>query len=228
MSKVLKRTIDIVGSAVGLVLLLPAFAVVAAVIKLDSEGPVFFRQTRIGRNGRPFRIFKFRTMGVRAPQTGPALTVREDRRITAIGKFLRHSKIDELPQLINVLAGDMSLVGPRPEVAEFMKFYTPEQRATILAMRPGMTDYAAILFRDESSLLDQGVDPVSIYRHYIMPIKFAYYERYSRETGLMNDLRIVIGTILLLVLKRIPASLGIESKLRTLTLQSENAAEASL
>ena len=184
----LKRAFDVVGSALGLVLLLPLLVVVAIVIKLDSRGPVFFRQERVGQGDRSFRIFKFRTMRVAAPQAGTALTVRADKRITRVGAVLRRSKIDELPQLMNVFAGDMSLVGPRPEVPEFMNFYTPEQRSVLVSMRPGMTDYAAILFRDESSLLDEESNPVEVYRHEIMPIKFVHYERYSREIGVLNDL----------------------------------------
>jgi lipopolysaccharide/colanic/teichoic acid biosynthesis glycosyltransferase len=127
--------------------------------------------------------------------------------------LLRSSKLDELPQLINVLAGDMSIVGPRPEVPEFMKFYTPDQRAIILSMRPGITDYAAILFRDENSLLDRDRDPISVYRLEIMPTKFAYYERYSREISMWNDLRIILATVLLLAVGRVPPQLGIECKL---------------
>ena len=124
--------------------------------------------------------------------------------------LLRRSKLDELPQLINVLAGDMSLVGPRPEVPEFIKFYTPDQRAIILSMRPGITDYAAILFRDESALLDRERDPIDVYRREIMPAKFSYYERYSREIGVLNDVRIILATILLLVRGQVPHWLGIE------------------
>jgi lipopolysaccharide/colanic/teichoic acid biosynthesis glycosyltransferase len=220
-----KRILDVVGSALGLLLLLPVLAVVAVIIKLDSPGPIFFRQERIGRGGRSFRIFKFRSMVIGAARNGPALTVRADTRITRVGIFLRRSKLDELPQLINVLAGDMSIVGPRPEVPEFMKFYAPDQRAIILSMRPGITDYAAILFRDESSLLDPNSDPVEVYRHRITPIKFAYYERYSREIGVLNDLRIILATILLLVVGRVPPRLGIECKLQPPPLQRNNEAE---
>jgi lipopolysaccharide/colanic/teichoic acid biosynthesis glycosyltransferase len=220
-----KRILDVVGSALGLLLLLPVLAVVAVIIKFDSPGPIFFRQERIGRGGRSFRIFKFRSMVIGAARNGPALTVRADTRITRVGIFLRRSKLDELPQLINVLAGDMSIVGPRPEVPEFMKFYAPDQRAIILSMRPGITDYAAILFRDESSLLDPNSDPVEVYRHRIMPIKFAYYERYSREIGVLNDLRIILATILLLVVGRVPPRLGIECKLQPPPLQRNNEAE---
>jgi lipopolysaccharide/colanic/teichoic acid biosynthesis glycosyltransferase len=212
----LKRALDILGSALGLLILLPVLIIVGIIIKLDSPGPVFFRQERLGQGGRRFRILKFRSMVVGAAHAGTALTVCADRRITRAGMFLRRTKLDELPQLINVLAGDMSIVGPRPEVAEFVKFYTPNQRAIILSMRPGMTDYAAILFRDESSLLDQGRDPVEVYRREIMPAKFACYERYSREIGLVNDLSIIFATILLLVTGRIPQWLGIEYRLRAL------------
>jgi lipopolysaccharide/colanic/teichoic acid biosynthesis glycosyltransferase len=210
--------LDVVGSALGLLLLLPVLAFIALIVKLGSPGPVFFRQERVGLGGHPFRIYKFRSMVPEAARTGTALTVRADLRITRVGAFLRKSKLDELPQLINVLAGDMSIVGPRPEVPEFMKFYTPDQRAIILSMRPGMTDYAAILFRDESSLLDQDCDPIAVYRREIMPVKFAYYERYSREIGVLNDLRIILETMLLLLAGRVPHRLGIEYQLGTLPL----------
>jgi lipopolysaccharide/colanic/teichoic acid biosynthesis glycosyltransferase len=218
----LKRILDVTGSAIGLLLLLPVLAVVAVIIKLNSPGPIFFRQERVGLQGRMFRIFKFRSMVVGAQRAGTALTVRTDPRITRTGLFLRRSKIDELPQLINVLAGDMSIVGPRPEVPEFMKFYTPTQRAIILSMRPGITDYAAILFRDESSLLDGVLDPVEVYRREIMPAKFAQYERYSHEIGLLNDLRIVVATILLLVTGQVPHWLGVEYRNRLAALPRRN------
>jgi lipopolysaccharide/colanic/teichoic acid biosynthesis glycosyltransferase len=210
----LKRAIDIFGAGAGLVLLSPLFAVVAIIIKRDSRGPVFFRQRRLGRSGRPFYIFKFRSMAASAARVGIALTVRDDKRVTRFGAFLRRTKLDELPQLINVLAGDMSLVGPRPEVPEFIKYYTPEQRAIILSVKPGMTDYAAIHFRDENELLESSRDPVEVYRREIMPIKFAYYERYNRDIGALNDLRIILATILLLVAGGIPRWLGIEHELQ--------------
>jgi lipopolysaccharide/colanic/teichoic acid biosynthesis glycosyltransferase len=224
---VMKRILDVMGSALGLLLLLPVLAIVAVIIKLDSPGPIFFRQERVGRGGRSFRIFKFRSMVVGAARAGTALTVGGDPRITRVGMFLRRSKLDELPQFINVLAGDMSIVGPRPEVLEFMKFYTPDQRAIILSMRPGITDYAAILFRDESSLLDRECDPIDVYRRDIMPAKFAYYERYSREISALNDLRIILATALLLVVGRVPPQLGIECKLPP-PRQHKNEAKASV
>jgi lipopolysaccharide/colanic/teichoic acid biosynthesis glycosyltransferase len=212
----LKRATDIFAAALGLVLLLPLFAVIAIAIKIDTSGPVFFRQERVGRGGRLFRMFKFRSMGVGAAKAGLALTVRADKRVTRVGKFLRASKLDELPQLINVLGGSMSLVGPRPEVPEYMNFYTPEQRAIILSMQPGMTDYATILFRDESSLLEQNNDPLEVYRQQILPIKFAFYQRYSNEIGVLNDLRIILATILLVAVGKVPDALGIEHDLAML------------
>jgi lipopolysaccharide/colanic/teichoic acid biosynthesis glycosyltransferase len=201
---VLKRALDVTASVVSLPLLLPAMALIATIIKLDSPGPVFFRQVRVGRGGRPFRIFKFRSMVVDAPRTGTALTVNDDPRITRTGRLLRRSKLDELPQVLNILAGDMSIVGPRPEVPEFMKLYSPEQRSLILSMRPGMTDYAAILFHDESSLLERNRDPVEFYRTVIMPMKFRCYERYSHDAGMLIDLRIILATVFLLISGREP------------------------
>ena len=142
--------------------------------------------------------------------TGLALTLHDDERITSVGSFLRRTKIDELPQLLNVFAGSMSLVGPRPEVPEYMKFYTPEQRSIILSTRPGITDYGSILFRDEERLLDQRGEPLDIYRYQIVPIKFIYYERYCRDISVINDLRIILATILVLGLGKCPKWLRIE------------------
>jgi lipopolysaccharide/colanic/teichoic acid biosynthesis glycosyltransferase len=210
----LKRALDAVASTVGLLILSPLFLAVAIAIKLDSAGPIFFRQERVGRSGRPFRIFKFRSMVAEAPKAGAEITGCADSRITRVGRFLRKSKLDELPQLINVLGGEMSLVGPRPEVPSFIKYYTPDQRAIMLSLRPGMTDYAAILFRDESSLLDGKTNLAEFYRREIMPIKFAYYERYSYDVSLLNDLRIIIATVWLLAFKRIPKRFDVEHELR--------------
>jgi len=215
-----KRALDLAGATVGLVLLAPLFAIIAVAIRLETPGPALFRQTRVGRGGHSFRIFKFRSMHARQPLGGSALTVQADQRVTRIGALLRRTKLDELPQLINVLVGDMSLVGPRPEVPEFMAFYTPEQQAVLLSMRPGMTDYAAILFRDESAMLTGEQDPIAIYRYRIMPIKYGYYERYSHEIGAINDLRIIIATILLLLIGHLPRVLGIESELQTFTRET--------
>lgn len=206
----LKRALDVAGSAIGLLLLSPVFFLIALAIKADSPGPVFFRQTRVGRGGEPFQIFKFRSMTVAAPKLGPAITTRDDNRVTRVGAFIRRWKLDELPQLLNVLAGDMSLVGPRPEVPEFMSSYTPEQREVILSMRPGMTDYAAIIFRDESALLSSRENPAETYRREIMPIKFGHYERYARDMSLATDVKIILATVSIIAFGRIPAILGIE------------------
>ena len=193
-----KRAFDVVASGAAIVLLLPLFVIVAAAIKLDGPGPVFFRQTRVGQGGRHFRVFKFRSMIDGASREGTALTVHADPRITRVGAFLRDRKIDEVPQLFNVFVGNMSFVGPRPEVPEYMEFYTTEQRDIILSMRPGITDYAAILFRNESAVLEGESNPVDAYKHRIMPIKFALYKRYSHDIGLIADLRLILGTLSLL------------------------------
>ena len=210
---VLKRSFDITVSAAAILALLPLFGVVALAIKLDSPGPVFFRQARVGRGGTSFRIFKFRSMCSDAAKKGASLTVKADPRVTRVGDFLRNHKIDELPQLFNVLAGSMSFVGPRPEVSEYMEFYTPRQQAIILSMRPGITDYAAIVFRDESVLLDGSTDPIEVYRTKIMPIKFALYERYSREISLTRDIQLILATLMLLVSSKVPGWFGFERDL---------------
>jgi lipopolysaccharide/colanic/teichoic acid biosynthesis glycosyltransferase len=211
----LKRVVDVLGSAAGLLILSPLLLAIALVIKLDSPGGAIFRQERIGRGGRPFHIFKYRTMVAGAPRRGAeTITVRADSRVTRVGAFIRKHKLDELPQFINVLRGDMSLVGPRPEVAEFMNLYSPEQRAIIASMRPGMTDYAAIVLRDESSLYDGQVDPAEIYRREIMPIKFTYYERYSQDISFFNDLKIIVATVSVLAFNHVPEIFGLEDKLQ--------------
>jgi lipopolysaccharide/colanic/teichoic acid biosynthesis glycosyltransferase len=158
----LKRLLDVAGSSLGLITLWPLFIIIAVAIKLETPGLVFFRQERVGRGGKLFHILKFRSMVCDAPQIGRVITIRSDSRITRVGSFIRKIKLDEFPQLINVLIGHMSLVGPRPEVPELMTLYTQEQQALILSFRPGMTDYASILFRHESYLLDGRDDPVEV------------------------------------------------------------------
>jgi lipopolysaccharide/colanic/teichoic acid biosynthesis glycosyltransferase len=212
MTLALKRTLDVLASAAGLVLLSPIFLVIAAAIKANSVGPVFFRQERVGRDGKNFQIVKFRSMVAAAPNLGGALTTSGDSRITPVGAFIRWWKLDELPQLLNVLKGEMSLVGPRPEVRAFLDFYTPEQRASMLSVRPGMTDYAAILFRDESRFLDGKEDPVEVYRREIMPRKIACYERYVQELSVIGDLRIILATVTVLAAGRFPKGFGIETE----------------
>ena len=188
-----KRVFDVATAVLGLVLLAPLFVVVAAWIKLDSPGPVFFRQERIGRGGKPFRIHKFRTMRVEA--AGPALTVGADPRITRAGAFLRRTKIDELPQLLDVLRGDMSVVGPRPEVARYVAAYPPALREKVLSVRPGITDPASLQFRDESTLLARAADPEREYREVVLPAKLRLAADYVDTASLGGDLRLIAATL---------------------------------
>lgn len=189
-----KRLFDMAFSALALVLLAPLLVAMAAWIRFDSPGSIFFRQTRIGREGQPFRIYKFRTMQVGADAAGPAITVGEDERITRAGHWLRRTKLDELPQFINVLAGDMSIVGPRPEVPCYVALYPAELRDTVLSMRPGITDLASIEFRDESTLLGCSSDPERTYVEQILPVKLRYAADYASSHSLWGDLQIVART----------------------------------
>lgn len=194
----LKRLFDFFLAAVGLIILLPLFIVIAIWIKLDSSGPVFFRQQRVGQFGKIFRIHKFRTMRVDA-ETAGRLTVGKDSRITRSGRFLRKSKIDELPQLIDVVLGTMSLVGPRPEVQEFIDCYRPEVRDEVLSVRPGITDRASIEMVDENEMLSEYADPRQAYIDHILPIKQKYYLDYVREHNLVTDIKIICHTLLKIV-----------------------------
>lgn len=190
----IKRLFDVTVALVGLVLLAPLFALIALTIKLDSAGPVFFRQPRVGRRGQPFNIFKFRTMAIQTGETRQ-LTVGDDCRITRAGRFLRRYKLDELPQLINVLHGTMSLVGPRPEVPRYVACYPPDVRVVVLSVAPGITDWASILYREESSLLGQAADPEKTYINDILPVKLSYYVRYVQERNFWIDLQIICKTL---------------------------------
>lgn len=189
-----KRLFDLVCAALGLLLLAPVGLAVALWVAWDSPGPVLFRQQRVGRAGRLFRIYKFRTMHPRAEAAGPAITVGADARITRAGHWLRRTKADELPQLINVLLGDMSLVGPRPEVPRYVALYPDAVRALVLSVRPGITDRASIEFRDESSLLGRSSDPERTYVEQILPIKLRYAAEYARSHTLWGDLQILAHT----------------------------------
>ncbi|HEY0970467.1 MAG TPA: sugar transferase [Gemmatimonadales bacterium] len=189
-----KRAVDFVCAGLGAVALLPLFALVALAIRLDDGGPVFFRQQRVGRRGEPFRIWKFRTMTVGAERLGPQLTVRADPRVTRVGRWLRRYKIDELPQLWNVLAGEMALVGPRPEVARYVERYTPDQRR-VLECVPGITDPASLLFRDEASLLAASDDPERLYLERVMPEKLRLQLAYMEHATVATDIGIVLRTI---------------------------------
>jgi lipopolysaccharide/colanic/teichoic acid biosynthesis glycosyltransferase len=192
---ILKRIFDILVSFVGLVILSPLFIVLAIVIVSDSKGSVFFKQTRVGRNGVPFKIYKFRTMIEDAEAKGMQLTVGDDSRITNVGTFLRKTKIDELPQLINVFKGEMSFVGPRPEVPKYVELYTEDQRQ-VLMVRPGITDLASIEYRNESDLLAMIDSPEKVYIEEVMPRKIELNKEYIRTISLAFDIRIIIRTIM--------------------------------
>lgn len=193
-----KRFFDIILSFLGLLALFPVFILIALLIKLDSRGEVFFRQTRIGLNGKSFRIHKFRTMVVDSEKNS-RLTVGQDARVTKIGYFLRKYKIDELPQLIDVFLGQMSLVGPRPEVQEFMDLYEDNIRQKILSVRPGITDKASIEMVDENEILGKYSDPRQAYIDVIMPIKAKYYIDYVNNRTFLGDIEIIISTILKII-----------------------------
>jgi lipopolysaccharide/colanic/teichoic acid biosynthesis glycosyltransferase len=190
----LKRLFDIIFSLLGLLLLWPLFLVVGLMVKFQDGGPAFFRQTRIGRNGQAFRLIKFRSMRVESSSPGPSITADGDPRITAVGRFIRKTKIDELPQLLNVVLGNMSFVGPRPEVPKYVGLYTEEQRA-VLKLRPGITDLASIEFRKEEELLASAEDPEKFYREYCLPTKIELNLRHARRAGLIGDLIIIFKTL---------------------------------
>ena len=193
-TQVAKRLFDVCAAGIGVLLLAPLLLALALWVRLDSPGPVLFRQQRVGRHGVRFDILKFRTMVAR-PDDGRQLTVGRDPRITRAGRFLRSSKLDELPQLINVLQGTMSLVGPRPEVPRYVDCWPPEARRTVLSVRPGITDWAAILYKDENAILGQAADPEQAYVETILPVKLAYYQRYVHERSFWLDLRIIARTL---------------------------------
>jgi len=191
----LKRLFDLVLAAAGLLLLSPLLLGIALWIKLDSPGPVFFRQQRVGRFGALFRIHKFRSMRDGAPPAGPQLTVGADPRITRAGQVLRRTKLDELPQLIDVLAGTMSLVGPRPEVPRYVAMYPAELRDKVLSVRPGITDPASIEYVEESTLLARAADPERVYIEQIMPAKLRFAARYVEQMSVLNDVRLILATL---------------------------------
>ena len=189
-----KRAFDVSAAVAGLLCLSPLFLVVAVLIKLDSDGPVFFRQERMGRGLRPFFIYKFRTMVSDAPRRGGPLTFREDPRITRIGRFLRKTKIDELPQLINVLKGEMSIVGPRPEVRQYVEPFR-EDYEEILRVRPGITDLASLEYRDEAAILGTSHDPEEMYLTRILPMKVNLGKEYVRRSSMVFDLMLIFKTL---------------------------------
>lgn len=190
-----KRLFDLLLSSIGLLLLAPLLLLIALLIKLDSPGPVMFRQERVGRFGKPFRIHKFRTMRHEPAGQGLQITVGADRRITRVGGFLRASKLDELPQLLDVWLGDMSLVGPRPEVPRYVAHYPAELREKVLSVRPGITDIASIEYRDESAVLARAADPEHAYVHEVLPHKLALAARYVERSSLWLDVWLIWRTV---------------------------------
>jgi lipopolysaccharide/colanic/teichoic acid biosynthesis glycosyltransferase len=190
-----KRAFDVCIASAGLLLLLPLFLFVACAVLLDDGAPVFFSQERIGRFGRPFRIWKFRSMRVETEARGPSITAAGDPRITRIGRILRRWKLDELPQLWNVIRGHMSFVGPRPEVPRYVSCYSEEQRA-VLQLQPGITDLATLEFRDEESLLASVADPEAFYVAECVPRKIALNLEYARRANIVADALIIIRTVL--------------------------------
>ena len=199
-----QRFFDVVLSAIGLLLLSPFFLILALVIKLDSRGPVFYRGVRVGRHGRPFKIFKFRSMVADAERKGAASTSTTDLRVTRTGRFIRKVKFDELSQLINVFLGDMSLVGPRPEVQKFVDRYTPEEKV-ILTVRPGITDWSSIKFHNEGEIIEaSGIpDADEAYEKVIRPEKLRLQLKYVKERNLWVDIKIVVSTVLTLFSTRL-------------------------
>ena len=207
-----KRLFDLLLAGAGLLLLAPLLLLIALWVKLDSPGPVWFRQQRVGRHGALFRIHKFRTMHVARRHDGtvdqtvdvPLITVGTDPRITPAGQFLRRSKLDELPQLIDVLVGTMSLVGPRPEVPRYVALYPQHLRDKVLSVRPGITDPASIEYRDENALLAHASDPERVYIEEVMPAKLRHSARYVETMSLMTDLRLIGATLRSLWTARAP------------------------
>lgn len=193
-----KRAMDILLSACALAVLWPLLLLIALAVVIDDPGPVFYRQVRIGRDGKPFRIFKFRSMVTDADKKGLAITVGRDNRITRVGAILRKTKLDELAQLLNVLCGQMSFVGPRPEVERYVKLYTPYQWQVLL-VRPGITDYASIAYRNENDLLADADDPEKMYIEQIMPDKIELNMKYLREISPLADIRLIFKTIIAVV-----------------------------
>ncbi|WP_353686696.1 sugar transferase [Thermodesulfovibrio sp. 3462-1] len=197
----LKRAFDIIVSSIGLIFLTPLFLVIAYLIKKEDSGPIFYRGIRVGKYGKPFRIYKFRTMIVDAEKIGGPSTADDDPRITKIGRFLRKYKIDELPQLINVLKGEMSIVGPRPEVPFYVNMFTEEEKK-ILTVKPGITDWASLWNPDEGAILAGSPDPEKTYMEKIRPTKIKLQLKYVNEHSFLTDLKIIFLTVLTVITKK--------------------------
>ena len=190
----LKRVFDLIASFIGILFMLPIGIIISILVLTTSKGPVFFKQTRLGCKFKPFVLYKFRTMSIARSSNNLLITSGDDARITSIGKYLRKTKLDELPQLFNVLKGDMSLVGPRPEVEKFVQIARSEYEI-ILTVRPGITDFAAIKFRDEETMLNGYTDKEYGYIHEILPRKIDLYKKYIREMCFCTDLKLILATI---------------------------------
>lgn len=191
-----RRAIDTFLALTALVLLSPVLLVVAIAVRLSSPGPVIFRQVRVGKGGRPFEILKFRTMrSARGGAEGDYVTASGDPRVTPLGRRLRRLKLDELPQLVNVLRGEMALVGPRPEVPAYVALWPTGERETILSVRPGLTDPVSLALRDESDVLASASDPERFYREVLLPRKAAWYAEYVRDRTARDDLAVLLGTV---------------------------------
>ncbi|HEY0030064.1 MAG TPA: sugar transferase [Bacteroidia bacterium] len=189
-----KRIFDIFFSMIGLIILLIPFIIIGLIIVFDSRGGIFYRQVRVGKDGIDFKLLKFRTMRTDADKAGLLTVGGRDSRITRIGYYLRKYKIDELPQLINVLAGDMSLVGPRPEVRKYVEMYSADQKK-VLEVKPGITDYASIEYSNENEILGKASDPEKVYIMEIMPAKLQLNLKYIHDQGIATDLKIIFRTI---------------------------------
>ncbi|MBS5446946.1 Sugar transferase involved in LPS biosynthesis (colanic, teichoic acid) [Bacteroides thetaiotaomicron] len=197
----MKRLFDILASGIGLLLLSPVFLVMAIWIKLDGKGPVFYRQVRVGRNNKDFKIFKFRSMRVGADKGSLVTIGGRDPRITRSGYFIRKYKLDEFPQLINVLLGEMSLVGPRPEVRHYVNYWIPEQMH-VLDVRPGITDPASIKFRNENELMEKAEDPEDYYINVIMQEKIKLYLEYVQNASFWYDIKLIFQTFKVIFTER--------------------------
>lgn len=202
MDEAIKRIFDVIVSAIGLIILSPLMLIIAYLIEKEDGGPVFYRGVRVGRYGKPFRIYKFRTMVVDAEKLGGPSTADDDPRITRIGRVLRKYKLDELPQLINVLKGEMSLVGPRPEVKFYVDMLSEEERELILSVRPGITDWASLWNPDEGAVLAGSDDPEKTYMEKIRPTKVKLQLKYVKECSFWTDLKIIFLTILTVITKK--------------------------
>ncbi|MEO8088591.1 MAG: sugar transferase [Bacteroidota bacterium] len=194
MTKILIRFFDFIFSLIGLVILFPFFILLSIVIRLDSRGGIFFLQSRVGKNGKDFRLWKFRTMHTDSEKHGQITIGTNDTRITKPGKFLRKYKLDELPQLLNVMNGEMSLVGPRPEVRKYVNLYSPQQKM-VLQVKPGITDYASVEYARENELLAKSADPLKTYVEEIMPAKIQLNLKYIENPSLKNYFRIILLTL---------------------------------